>query len=141
SEHHLMGGWLVADPTGKVTAHRGMYVGQGGPWELAGTIVAGSAAAVNAPVLTGYHRDHPDEHEQRLACYQTAMQRLLERHDEALAAGNLYAIMRSHPDPCFVPLLRAAISDRATQLILHDWLADRDFPHVEELRSKRWNQG
>src|SRR5262249_53203410 len=34
-QYHVIGSWLVADPTGSVSAHRGAYVGTGGPWELA----------------------------------------------------------------------------------------------------------
>jgi hypothetical protein len=56
-------------------------------------------------------------------------------------AGHLYAVMQAHADPAFVPLLSAAADERGTQLVLHDWLAERAFPHVEELRSKKWNKG
>ena len=55
-----MGGWLIADPAGNVTAHRGRFVGRGGPWQLANAIVPGSAHAVESPVLTGYYRDRPE---------------------------------------------------------------------------------
>ena len=58
-----------------------------------------------------------------------------------MAAGTVYGEMRVHRDPTFLGLLRAAVNDRSTQLVLHDWLAEQGFPHVDELRSKRWNQG
>lgn len=45
-EHHVMGSWLIADSHGNVTAHRGQYIGPGGPWDLANAIVPGSAHAV-----------------------------------------------------------------------------------------------
>lgn len=141
SAHHVVGGWLIADHTGNVTAHRGQYVGQGGPWDLANTIVPGSTHAVQAPVLNGYYRDRPEAYRELLAGYESSLQYLRKRHEEAVEVGHLYATMQAYADPHFVSLLSAAIADRGTQLILHDWLAERGFPHVDELRSKRWNQG
>jgi hypothetical protein len=139
--HQIVGGWLIADAEGNVTAHRGQYVGAGGPWNLASAIVAGSAYAVREPELTGYYRDRPDEY-RNLVEQHAASRRCLEvRHQEAVDADDLYAVMQLRGEADFLPLLGAAIDDRTTQLVLHDWLAERDFPHVDELRSKRWNQG
>jgi hypothetical protein len=45
-QHHVTGSWLIADAEGNVTAHRGHYIGLGGPWGLANAIVPGSADAV-----------------------------------------------------------------------------------------------
>jgi hypothetical protein len=69
------------------------------------------------------------------------MQQLAERHVEAVEARHLYATMRAHPDPSFVALVRAAVGDRAAQLVLHDWLAERGFPHADELRVKKRSKG
>ncbi len=140
-DHQCVGAWLVADALGTVTAHRGLFAGEGGPWELADSIVPGSAHAVRTPVLTGYYRERPEAYLELVSKYETSVQWLRKQHDEALSAGNLYATMQIHSDPDFLGLLSAAVTDRATQLVLHDWLTDRGFPHANELRSKRWNQG
>jgi hypothetical protein len=140
-EHRVIGGWLIADPSGNVTAHRGEYRGQGSPWELANNIVPDSAWAVQIPVLNGPYRTHPEAYQKLVADHAAAMERLSERHAEGITAGNRFATIRIHPDPVFLGLLRTAIGNRETQMILHDWLAERGFPHVDELRSKRWNQG
>jgi hypothetical protein len=134
------GGWLIADSCGIVTAHHGQNSG-GGPWQLADAMIPGSAGAVQAPALNGYYRDRPEEFRAVVERYETSMQALMGRHIEAVEAGRLYATMTTHYDPCFLALLTEAIDDRSTQLVLHDWLAEHDFPHVDELRSKRWNQG
>jgi hypothetical protein len=136
-----VGSWLIADPAGNVTAHRGQYVGAGGPWELANAIIFCSAHAVRAPTLNGYYRDRPETYRELVANHEASLQCLLARHEEAIGAGNSYATMHTDAEPGFLPLLSAAVADRSTQLILHDWLAERGFPHVDELRSKRWNQG
>ncbi len=136
-----VGSWLIADPAGNVTAHRGQIIGPGGPWELANAIVPGSVHAVQAPALNGYFRDRPQAYRESVANHQASLQCLRTRQEEAIEAGNRYATMHIHAEPGFVPLLSAAVEDRSTQLILHDWLAERGFPHVNELRSKRWNQG
>jgi hypothetical protein len=139
--HHVMGSWLIADPAGNVTAHRGLYVGPGGPRELANAIIPGSAPAAQAPVLNGYYRERPDAYRDLVASYEQALKCLLAPHSEGAAAGHLYAAMQVHADPAFMPLLSAAVGDHGTQLVLHDWLAEREFPHAEELRSKKWNKG
>jgi hypothetical protein len=140
-QHHFMGGSLIANPTGTVTAHCGEYIGHGGPWDLADAIIPGSAHAVQSPALSGYYRTHPEAYRELVTGHAASVQRLAARHLEAVEDGNLFATMRVHPDPTFLGLLRAAIDDRGAQLILHDWLAERGFPHADELRSKRWNQG
>jgi hypothetical protein len=126
---------------GRVTAHRGTSFGQGSPWDLADAIIPGSAQAVQPPALNGYYRARPEAYRKALANHETSMQRLAGRHAQAVAAAHLYSTMHLHPDPGFAGLVRAAIADPTTQLILHDWLAERAFPHAYELRSKRWNQG
>ncbi len=139
--HHVLGSWLIADPAGNVTAHRGLFFGQGGPWALANTIIPGSAHAVQSPLLNGYYRDRPEAYRELVASHEASRQCLLGRHSEAVADGHVYATMQTHPDPTFVALLSAAVGDRGTQLVLHDWLAEAGFPHVDELRSKKWNKG
>jgi hypothetical protein len=140
-EQRVMGGWLIADCDGNVTAHRGQYVGQGGPWDLANAIIPGSAQAVQPPMLNGYYRARPEAYLDMVERHAASLLCLQGRHGDAVDAGYLYAVMQIRAEPGFLPLLRAAIDDRATQLILHDWLAEHNFPHVDELRSKRWNQG
>jgi hypothetical protein len=140
-DHHVMGSWLIADAAGNVTAHRGLHVGPGGPWELANAIIPGSAHAVQAPALNGYYRERPEEYRQLVAAHAASLERLLDRHGEAVGAGHLYAQMQVRADPTLLALLRSAINDRGTQLVLHDWLEERGFPHAGELRSKKWNKG
>jgi hypothetical protein len=115
-----MGSWMVGDPDGAVSAHRGAYAGLGTCWELANAIVPGSAHAVRAPVLTGYYWDRPAQYEELVANYEAALKRLLVRHSEAVGAGSLYATLHLHRGEHFKPLVRAAVGDRAAQLILHD---------------------
>lgn len=133
------GGWLIADAAGKVTAHRGQH--EGGRWALADAIIPGSAGAVQRPSLNGHARSHPEEYRRRLDEFDAARLRLHEAHAEALSAGNLFAELRIHPNPVFLALLKGAVRDRTTQKVLHDWLAENDFPHAEELLSKKWAGG
>ena len=140
-ERQIIGAWLIADPTGTVTAHQGQYIGQGGPWDLADAIILGSRDAVQAPTLNGYYRERPDAFAELVARHKTSRGFLLKRHEEAIRAGHWYAVMQIHTDPTFLGLLRAAVGDRGTQLVFHDWLTEHRFPHADELRSKRWNQG
>jgi hypothetical protein len=139
--YHVLGSWLVADPAGNVTAHRGHATGRVGPWELAEAIVPGSAPAVRPPLLTGYYRHRPAAYRQLVADYEVARQRLQERHGAAVRSGSLYATLHLHGDAAFAALLRAAVADRQAQALLHDWLAERSFPHADELLGKKWNGG
>jgi hypothetical protein len=141
NEHQVTGGWLIADASGNTTAHRGHYAGQGGPWDLADAIIPGSAGAVQRPALNGCYCDRPDAFRELVERHEAALQQLLARHGDAIEAGHLFGTMQTHADPCFLALLKSAIDDRTTQLVLHDWLAERGFPHVDELRLKRWYQG
>jgi uncharacterized protein (TIGR02996 family) len=140
-ERQILGAWLIANPTGTVTAHQGQYIGQGGPWDLADAIIPGSRDAVQSPALNGFYRERPDAFAEQVARHKTSRESLLRGHDEAIRAGHCYAAMQIHTDPAFIGLLRAAIGDRGTQLVFHDWLAEHGFPHADELRSIRWNQG
>jgi hypothetical protein len=140
-DHHVMGSWLIADPAGKVTAHRGLYVGVGGSWHLADVIIPGSAHAVQPPTLNGYYRARPDAYRELVANHAASHRCLQERHAEAVAAAHLYAEMTFHPALHFTPLLRAAIAEGGVQGILHDWLEEQGFPHAEELRIKKRNRG
>jgi uncharacterized protein (TIGR02996 family) len=140
-DYHLVGSWLVADPVGNVSAHQGQYVGRAGPWELANAIIPGSTHAVRPPLLTGYYRTRPEEFRSLVANYAESLRCLMERHHDAVRAGNLYATMSYYGDPLFASLLRAAVGDRTAQLVLADWLEERSFPHAAELRSKKWNKG
>ncbi len=141
NNRQVIGAWFVADPCGNVSAHRGQSLGPGGSWDLADAVIPGSRHAVQAPALNGFYRERPDAYRERVESHQVARECLLARHDEAVRSGHLYAVMRAHPDPSFLGLLRAAIGDRSTQLVLHDWLEERGFPHAAELQSKRWNRG
>src|SRR5205823_298305 len=69
-DNHVMGSWLIADSVGNVTAHRGLYVGPGGPWDLANVIIPGSSHAVQPPVLNGHYRARPDAYQELLANHE-----------------------------------------------------------------------
>jgi hypothetical protein len=140
SAQRIFGAWLIADPAGIVTAHRGQHAGED-PWQLAEAIIQGSSGAVQVPVLNGYYRDRPDAFHDLVERYDSSTQALFGKHIEAVTASHVYGCMRIHPDPCFLALLKAAIDERCAQLILHDWLEEQSFPHAAELQSKRWNQG
>jgi uncharacterized protein (TIGR02996 family) len=137
----VIGAWFVADHSGRVSAHRGQFLGQGGPWDLAETIIPGSRHAVQAPVLNGFYRDRPDAYQELVESYRAAQELLLARHNEAVKADHLYTVMQTHPDWSFLAMLRAAIGNRDVQLVFHDWLEEQGFPHADELNSKRWNRG
>jgi hypothetical protein len=85
--------------------------------------------------------DRPDLFQDAVERHDAALQVFLRQQEEAVAAGHVYAALSTHPDPCFQALLKAAVNDRSTQQVLHDWLEEQAFPHAHELRSKRWNKG
>jgi hypothetical protein len=87
------------------------------------------------------YRSRPEEYRRLVADFEASLRRLMERHGDAVRAGNLYATMSCHGDPVFAALLRAAVGDRGAQLVLADLLEERGFPHAAELRSKKWNKG
>jgi uncharacterized protein (TIGR02996 family) len=137
----VAGAWFIADRSGKVSAYRGQFLGQGGPWDLADAIIHGSRHAVQTPVLTAFYSHRPVAYQELVENHRAARELLLSRHEEAVRTDHLYAVMQTHSDPTFLGLLRAAIGNRGTQLVFHDWLEEHGFPHADELQSKRWNRG